>query len=70
MSIEKWQVNLDMALNLGVNHISSYALTVEPKTALDTFVKKGTYPPMDEELALQHFNALTAKTSDHGFIHY
>jgi len=70
MSLEKWHINLDMALSLGVNHISSYALTVEPKTALDTFVKKGTYPPMDEELALQHFNALAAKTSDHGFIHY
>lgn len=70
MSLEKWRTNLDMALSFDVNHISSYALTVEPKTALDTFVKKGIYPPMDEELALQHFNALISKTSEHGFVHY
>lgn len=70
MSLEKWCDNLNIAFSFGVNHISSYALTVEPKTALDTFIKKGTYPPMDEEMALQHFNALVSKTSEHGFVHY
>ncbi|WP_298532145.1 radical SAM family heme chaperone HemW [uncultured Algibacter sp.] len=70
MSLEKWNKNLDKALSFGVNHISSYALTVEPKTALDTFVKKGIYPPIDEELALQHFNALVAKIETNGFVHY
>lgn len=70
MSLEKWNKNLDIALSFGVNHISSYALTIEPKTALDTFVKKGIYPPIDEDLALQHFNALVAKTEAKGFVHY
>jgi len=70
MSLEKWNENLQMAFNLGVNHISSYALTVEPKTALDSFIKKGTYPPIDEDLALQHFNHLITETEKQSFIHY
>ncbi len=70
MSLEKWNKNLEMAFDFGINHISSYALTVEPKTALDTFIKKGTYPPIDENLALQHFNHLIEKTTKHGFVHY
>jgi oxygen-independent coproporphyrinogen-3 oxidase len=70
MSLKKWNENLEMAFHFGVNHISSYALTVEPKTALDSFIKKGTYPPIDEHLALQHFNHLIEKTHEQGFIHY
>ncbi|WOD44631.1 radical SAM family heme chaperone HemW [Hwangdonia lutea] len=70
MSLEKWKDNLDIAFSFGVNHISSYALTVEPKTALDAFIKKGTYPPIDEQLALQHFNHLIEKTNAQGFVHY
>jgi oxygen-independent coproporphyrinogen-3 oxidase len=70
MSREKWNKNLQMAFEFGVNHISSYALTVESKTALDSFIKKGTYPPIDEDLALQHFNHLIAETDKQGFVHY
>ena len=70
MSLEKWNENLQTAFKFGVNHISSYALTVEPKTALDSFIKKGTYPPIDEELALKHFNHLITETKKQGFVHY
>lgn len=70
MSVEKWNENLKIAFGFGVNHISSYALTVEPKTALDSFIKKGTYPPIDETLALQHFNHLIDATEKQGFVHY
>lgn len=70
MSQEKWNKNLETAFSYGVNHISSYALTVEPKTALDVFIKKGDYPPIDETLALEHFNHLIDKTKDQGFVHY
>jgi len=70
MSIEKWKQNLQLAFNFGVNHISSYALTVEPNTALDSFIAKGKYPPLDEELAKQHFDVLVAETQKQGFVHY
>jgi len=70
MNLEKWNENLQLAFSFGVNHISSYALTVEPKTALASFIRKGTYPPIDEDLALQHFNHLGSETEKRGFIQY
>jgi len=70
MSLEKWDENLQIAFSFGVNHISSYALTVEPKTALASFIKKGDYPPMDDDLAQLHFNHLILETEKQGFIHY
>jgi oxygen-independent coproporphyrinogen-3 oxidase len=70
MSIEKWHKNLQTTFDFGVNHISSYALTVETKTALASFIKKGTYPPIDETLALQHFNHLIEETNQQGYIQY
>ena len=70
MSLERWNQNLQMAFSFGINHISSYALTVEPSTALETFIKRGTYPPIDEALALLHFNHLVEETAKQGFVHY
>jgi len=70
MSNARWTENLKIAFDSGVNHISSYALTVEPKTALDTFIKKGKYPPIDEDKALKHFNILVEETEKKGFLQY
>ena len=70
MSAKKWRANLQMAFDFGVPHISSYALTVEEKTALDSFIKKGTVLPVDENLALEHFNILIEETEKHGFVQY
>ncbi|GGH35772.1 coproporphyrinogen III oxidase [Mangrovimonas yunxiaonensis] len=70
MSLEKWQNNLQQAFAFGINHISSYALTVEPKTALERFIKKGDYPPINDALAQEHFNCLVAATQEQGFVHY
>lgn len=70
MSKTRWKDNLQIAFGFEVNHISSYALTVEPKTALDSFIKKGKYPPIDEDKALQHFNILLEETEKKGFIQY
>lgn len=70
MNLKKWNQNLQIAFDFEVPHISSYALTVESKTALDSFIKKGKYPPLNESLALQHFNHLIAETEKNGFIQY
>ena len=70
MSIEKWQKNLQIAFEFGIPHISSYALTVEEKTVLANFIEKGKVPPIDEELALEHFDILVLETEKQGFIHY
>lgn len=70
LSVEKWKKNLQIALDFGVNHISSYALTVENKTALYQLIKSKKYPPLDENLALEHFNILIAETKQQNFVHY
>jgi oxygen-independent coproporphyrinogen III oxidase len=70
MSNEKWLQNIEMALSFGVPHISSYALTVEPKTALHSFIQKGIIPQPDDEVAQEHFQILVDKLSENGFIHY
>ena len=70
MSIEKWRQNLQTAFGFGIKHLSCYALTVEPKTALEHFISKGSYPPMDDELAAKHFEVLLEETSIQGLTHY
>lgn len=70
MSNARWIQNIEKALSFGIPHISSYALTVEPKTALDSFIKKGIVPPIDEELAEQHFHTLIDTLTRKGFVHY
>jgi len=70
MSNEKWLQNIETALSFKVPHISSYALTVEPKTALHTFIQKGIIPQPDDEVAQQHFHLLVDKLEENGFIHY
>mgnify|MGYP003629923719 CR=1 FL=1 len=70
MSNERWKQNIEKALSFGIPHISSYALTVEPKTALENFIKKGIVPPIDEEIAEQHFHTLMDTLTKKGFVHY
>jgi len=69
-SNEKWQQNIDKALSFGINHISSYALTVEPKTALDKFIKKGIIKQPDDEAAQEQFHILVETLQENGFVHY
>jgi oxygen-independent coproporphyrinogen-3 oxidase len=70
MSNEKWLQNIETALSYNIPHISSYALTVEPKTALHSFIHKGIIQQPDEDVALEHFQILVDKLAEHDFIHY
>lgn len=70
MSNEKWMQNIEMALAYKVPHISSYALTVEPKTALHSFIQKQLIPQPDEEVAQEHFQILVEKLTENDFYHY
>lgn len=70
MSNEKWLSNLKQAFDFNVPHISSYALTVEEKTVLHKLIEKGKVPPVDEKLALEHYNILVAETEKRGFVNY
>ncbi len=67
---ENWIKNIETVLSFNIPHISSYALTVEPKTALDTFIKKGLVKNVDDDLAQQQFHILIEKLEASGFVHY
>ncbi|PIF01697.1 MAG: coproporphyrinogen III oxidase [Maribacter sp.] len=67
MTDVRWRQNIEKALSFGIPHISSYALTVEPKTALDSFIKKGLVKPLDDELAQTHFQTLYDILTSVGF---
>ena len=70
LSHTRWIENIETALSFNIPHISSYALTVEPKTALDNFIKKGIIQNVDDELAEQQFHMLIEKLEAKGFVHY
>ena len=67
MSDERWEKNIEKALSYGIPHISSYALTVEPKTALANFIKKGVVKPIDDEQAQKQFLILYDVLTKAGF---
>jgi oxygen-independent coproporphyrinogen-3 oxidase len=70
MSNEKWKQNIETALSFGIPHISSYALTVEPKTALNKLIQTGKIAKPKDEVAEAHFQILVEMLEKKGFIHY
>lgn len=66
----EWLDNIQTALSFGVLHISSYALTVEPKTALASFIAKGIIDNVDDDLAHEQFHILIEQLEQAGFDHY
>lgn len=70
MSDEMWKQNIETALSFGIPHISSYALTVEPKTALKKLIDTGKIAEPQDEAASNHFMILVETLQQNGFIHY
>jgi len=69
-SNEQWRENIQTAVSFGVPHISSYALTVEPKTALASLIKKGKIEQVNDEQAQEQFYILTEELEKANFVHY
>ncbi|GIJ94153.1 coproporphyrinogen III oxidase [Capnocytophaga stomatis] len=70
MTDERWQSNIRKALSFGIPHVSAYALTIEPKTALHKFIALGKIPDVNEQQALAHFTTMISILEQEGFIHY
>ena len=66
----RWEENIVRALSYDLPHLSSYALTVEPKTALKAFIEKGLIPDVDDEKAQEQFYLLLNKLETEGFVNY
>jgi oxygen-independent coproporphyrinogen-3 oxidase len=70
MTNERWRQNIETALSFGIPHISSYALTVEPKTALNKLIQTGKIASPNDEVAQEHFMILVETLQENGFVHY
>ena len=70
MSNKNWNQNIQTALSFGINHISSYALTVEPKTVLKKLIDSGKIENPKDEVACEQFQILIENLEKNGFIHY
>jgi oxygen-independent coproporphyrinogen III oxidase len=70
LSDEKWKENLQTAFALHITHLSCYALTVEPKTALAKMINENKKENIDTEKQSRHFEILTQLANEAGYEHY
>ena len=69
-SLERWKNTLEDALMLRTEHLSLYALTVEPGTRMKAWVRKGLVPPPDEDLAAEMYEYAMDRLEAGGFRQY
>ncbi|WP_207492226.1 radical SAM family heme chaperone HemW [Aridibaculum aurantiacum] len=70
LSDEQWKLNVQQAIDLGIPHLSCYALTVEPKTALEKLISKNELAPVDNQKQAHHFELLMQWMQEAGYEHY
>lgn len=66
----RFEENLDLLTTYPIDHLSAYALTVEPKTALAHQIKKGQQKNADDDHAHHDFSILQSWALDNDFEHY
>lgn len=66
----QWQNDVEEALQLGVQHISSYGLIYEEGTALTTLLEHGVIEAVDEDTEMQMYDYLVERLTANGYVHY
>jgi len=69
-TLQGWQADLDTAIELGVQHISTYGLTFEKGARFWGMRERHEIDPLPEELELELYQAAIGTLSAHGFEHY
>jgi len=69
-TLEEWERNVRIAVELDVQHISAYNLTYHEGTVFYDRLKKGILKELPDELSLQQFEMLISILKDAGFEHY
>lgn len=70
LSDEKWKMNIERMLSYPIPHISCYAMTVEPKTALASMIAKNKLPKLDEKQSAEQYIILMEALAKAGYEHY
>ena len=69
-TMEQWKADIDTALRLNVQHISSYGLMYEEGTALTRQMESGQLQAIDEDTENAMYDYLCARLQEAGFVHY
>jgi len=69
-SIDIWKKNLQKTVQLNVPHISSYALTIEPKTVFEKWIREKRMKSLNEELQNEEFYYMVDFLKQNNFLHY
>ncbi|MGY8989692.1 MAG: radical SAM family heme chaperone HemW, partial [Flavobacteriales bacterium] len=70
MSEEEWESQLKRALELNIQHVSAYCLTIEPGTVFGKMHERGELTALDEDAAASQFLTMREATNKAGFDHY
>ena len=69
-TMQQWQHDVAQALQLNVQHISTYGLIYEEGTVLTTLLDHGVVEAVDEETEMQMYDYLVEQLTANGYIHY
>jgi oxygen-independent coproporphyrinogen-3 oxidase len=67
---ERWEENLDKAIQLNIPHLSAYHLTYEEGTVIRRQLENGTVRPVDEDTSVLFFYTLIYRLTAAGYLHY
>lgn len=70
LSDEKWHFNLQKVIALHAPHLSAYSMTVEPRTALAAFIRKGKQQAMDDEQSARQLISMMEIMPEAGYEQY
>ena len=66
----RWKENIEILISNNIPHISAYALTVEPKTALKKYIDNGIIAPIDDSQSQEQFYILLDILENHNYENY
>ena len=69
-TMEQWQKDVAEALQMGVQHISTYGLIYEEGTVLMTLLDHGVIEAVDEDTEMQMYDYLVGQLAANNFEHY
>ncbi|MGH2688414.1 MAG: radical SAM family heme chaperone HemW, partial [Actinomycetota bacterium] len=67
---DDWLRSLEGVLGAGVDHVSAYALTVEPSTPLASAVARGLVAPPDEDVQADRYETAERVLAQAGLVRY
>lgn len=69
-TLASWEQSLEAILGLKPSHVSLYCLTIEPGTPMQRWLRSGSMPAPDPDLAADQFNMARNRMGAAGFDHY